>query len=143
MIYWQRLEVAASMPPYYVRGITRAGYSLELLTQANLGVRKSGTGELAPVLWQQGKYQKVINYCLRDVKLTFRLYNLHQKGLLYDPNNGSPLNSDFSEPRYQVKGFIRVLAYLCGARVKQKAETAWFTKAGANHYELFSQCLYP
>ena len=34
---------------------------------------KTGTGANAAILWQRGKYQEVIDYCLNDVKLTLDL----------------------------------------------------------------------
>lgn len=45
------------------------GYRLEDICQANFGVGKSGNGQNAAKLWQQGKYGQVSNYCLRDVWL--------------------------------------------------------------------------
>ncbi|MGL4502417.1 MAG: hypothetical protein ACRCU2_25360 [Planktothrix sp.] len=48
------IPVAAGMPPHYVKGVTRGSYSLEALAKTNLGVGKSGSGVLAPQLWQQG-----------------------------------------------------------------------------------------
>jgi hypothetical protein len=85
------IRKASGQPPHYVKGVTRQGYSLENLAQANLGIGKSGTGELAPVLWQQGRYEEVINYCLHDIKLTKRLYCLFLSKRLYDPTNGRRL----------------------------------------------------
>lgn len=46
------------------------GYRLEDICQANFGVGKSGNGQNAAKLWQQGKYGQIVNYCLRDVWLT-------------------------------------------------------------------------
>ncbi len=79
------IRVAAGMPPHYVKGVTRAGYNLERLAQLNLGEGKSGTGALAPELWQRGKRGAVIDYCLGDVNLTRKLYERRAK--LIDPTN--------------------------------------------------------
>lgn len=79
------VRVAAGMPPHYVKGVTRAGYNLERLAQVNLGYGKSGTGALAPELWQRGKRGSVISYCLGDVDLTRKLYERRAK--LIDPTN--------------------------------------------------------
>lgn len=86
------VRVASGQPPHYVPSITRGGYSLGALAQANLGVGKSGSGELAPKLWQQGKMGAVIDYCLRDVQLTKRLFDLAQADQLVDPTNGQRLS---------------------------------------------------
>lgn len=84
------IRVAAGMPPHYVKGITHDGYSLEAMAKTNLGVGKSGSGALAPQLWQQGQYGKVIDYCLGDVAITRKLYQCRSQ--LVDPTNGQPLS---------------------------------------------------
>ena len=65
-------------------------YSLGMIASAN-GAAKTGKGELAPQLWQEGKHQEVIDYCVNDVKLTVELLNLGLKGKLINPNNGEYL----------------------------------------------------
>lgn len=65
-------------------------YSLGKIGDAN-GFTKTGTGELAPVLWQQGRYEDVIRYCLNDVKITHELLLLGWAGELIDPNTGKKL----------------------------------------------------
>ena len=81
-----QVRIAAGMPPHFVRGVTRGGYSLGAIATANLDYTKTGSGELAPKLWQDGKRQQVIDYCLNDVKLLVDLYRLDQ---LVDPTDGS------------------------------------------------------
>lgn len=79
----QEVWWAAGMPRQYVYGITRAGYNLNKLAKANLGKSKSGEGSLAPVDWQQGKYWKVINYCVDDVLITKAIWQ--KRSRLKDP----------------------------------------------------------
>jgi DEAD/DEAH box helicase domain-containing protein len=62
-------------------------YSLGAIGEAN-GFPKTGSGALAPELWQQGKYQEVLDYCLNDVALTRHLFKLGLTGKLIDPNTG-------------------------------------------------------
>lgn len=83
------VRIASGQPPHYVRGRTRAGYSLKDLCRANLKRNKSGSGELAPQLWQDGQYEKVISYCLNDVSLLVALYE--KRSVLRDPNSGEIL----------------------------------------------------
>lgn len=83
------VRVAAGMPPHYVKGLTRGGYSLGALAEINLGEGKTGSGELAPMLWQDGQQKQVVDYCLNDVKLLVELYN--KKSCLKDPINLSLL----------------------------------------------------
>lgn len=65
-------------------------YSLQALAIAN-GDSKSGSGELAPMLWQMGKHQEVIDYCLQDIHVTRKILELGLAGELLDPNTGEKL----------------------------------------------------
>jgi hypothetical protein len=65
-------------------------YKLDAIVRAN-GMAKTGHGELAPMLWQQGKRQEVIDYCLNDVRITRSILELGLKGELKDPNTGKML----------------------------------------------------
>ena len=55
---------------------THGGYTLDAVSRANGGSPKSGSGALAPVLWQRGRHGEVINYCLSDVKMTKGLFDI-------------------------------------------------------------------
>jgi hypothetical protein len=63
-------------------------YKLDAIAKAN-GKAKTGEGALAPVLWQQGKRQQVIDYCINDVVITKAMLNLGLAGQLIDPNTGA------------------------------------------------------
>lgn len=80
---------AAGMPRTYTYGQTRAGYKLENLAQANLGRGKSGSGELAPELWQRGKEWEVARYLTDDILITKAIFQRRQR--LIDPTDGSIL----------------------------------------------------
>jgi DEAD/DEAH box helicase domain-containing protein len=60
-------------------------YKLDAIARVN-GMRKTGSGELAPKLWQQGRKQELVDYCLNDVAITHKILNLGIKGELIDPN---------------------------------------------------------
>ena len=47
---------------------------LDQIAEGTLGVRKSGQGMQATVWWKNGEKDKVIKYCLEDVKITKELY---------------------------------------------------------------------
>ena len=50
---------------------THGGYSLNAVVKANfVNIQKTGNGADAPLMWQDGKYQEVIDYCMNDVKIT-------------------------------------------------------------------------
>ena len=53
---------------------THAGYSLKQTCEANGLPPKTGDGGNAAIMWQRGKYQEVIDYCLNDIKITTELF---------------------------------------------------------------------
>lgn len=82
---------AVGLGPTFERQ-THGGFGLNALTQLNFGIGKVGTGAFAPVLWQQGKYGEVIDYCLDDVMLTKALLDkVMHYGVLTLPNNDYPV----------------------------------------------------
>lgn len=65
---------AAGLEQRFAR-TSHEGYGLDAMCEANFGIRKSGNGALAPILWQSGKIGEVIDYCLNDIRLTKRLFD--------------------------------------------------------------------
>lgn len=83
----EHVRLASGQPATYVRGVSRGGYSLDALCLASFEVGKSGHGALAPIWWQQGYRSRVVNYCLRDVRLTAALLSKWAfYGFLPDPS---------------------------------------------------------
>ncbi len=75
-------------PTSEYRSSTHGG-GLNDYARANLGVEKSASGELAPVMWRQGRFREVIEYCLLDVRITAALFNLIEtRGWLDNPKTG-------------------------------------------------------
>ena len=60
-------------------------YKLDAIAKAN-GYAKTGSGEIAPELWQMGKHQEVIDYCMNDVRITKELLLKFLGNTLVDPN---------------------------------------------------------
>ncbi len=85
----REVRIASGQPPDYRRGVTRGGYSLNRLAEANLGVSKTASGELAPILWQRDERGAVLDYALRDVQITKALFD--KRASLIDPTDGSTL----------------------------------------------------
>jgi DEAD/DEAH box helicase domain-containing protein len=65
---------------------------LQSLAEATLGASKSGDGLKAMEWWSQGLYEKVKEYCIKDVKLTRDLYD-------YALKNGGLKYKDFNQKR--------------------------------------------
>jgi DEAD/DEAH box helicase domain-containing protein len=71
---------------------THNGFGLDATAKANGLGGKTGTGALAPVMWQQGRATEVIDYCLRDVWITSRITAIIENGLsLFSPKSGEAL----------------------------------------------------
>jgi len=48
---------------------------LDTVAEATVGMNKTGAGADAMILWQNGEIDKLISYCINDVKLTKELYD--------------------------------------------------------------------
>ena len=66
---WRAIGI---QPPFVFP--THAGYSLKQTCEANGLPPKTGDGGNAALMWQRGKYQEVIDYCLNDIKITTELF---------------------------------------------------------------------
>lgn len=53
----------------------RRRIGLNAVAEATLGMKKSGDGIHATLWWRKGEKQKVVDYCLDDVRLTKTLYD--------------------------------------------------------------------
>jgi hypothetical protein len=97
---------------------TPKGFSYKLgFIGENNGVLKTEDGAMAPILWQRGERQRVIDYCRQDVFATARLLQLGLSGRLLDPNTGQylklrPLTEDGpdDDPSEAVEGEIQVVS---------------------------------
>lgn len=70
-----------------VHGSLGRRIKLDNIAQATLGKAKSGNGLEAIVWWRNGEKQKVIDYCIQDVKVTKEIYDYAlENGHLKYPN---------------------------------------------------------
>lgn len=58
-----------------VREVTGKKLPLNGIAEATLGISKSGHGLDAIAWWNAGEIQKIIDYCIQDVKVTESVYN--------------------------------------------------------------------
>jgi DEAD/DEAH box helicase domain-containing protein len=94
----EQIRIAAYGSPNWHDCPKGFSYSLDAITSAN-GFKKTGHGALAPQLWQEGKRQEVIDYCLNDCLITKEILLLGMNGLLKDPNTGNLLKLE--PPKYR------------------------------------------
>ncbi len=83
--------------------------SLDLLAEANLGVKKTGHGLDAIGWWKNGEKDKVKEYCKHDVKITKEIFDLIcRQGYLWIPQRNSPhmvkVALIFKEPEPKLQG---------------------------------------
>lgn len=64
------------------------GYGLEQLAILNKVGRKPNSGFYAPLMWQQGREQEVIDYCLHDVEMVRQVLYRAVEGKLVHPISG-------------------------------------------------------
>jgi hypothetical protein len=86
----EEVRIAAGFQSHFQSVPKGYSYKLDAIAQAN-GMAKTGHGALAPVLWQQGKQQDVIDYCKTDIAITSAMLDLGLAGELIDPNTGNKL----------------------------------------------------
>lgn len=87
----REVRIAAYGTPEWADQPKGSNYSLAAITAAN-GAKKTGHGATAPELWQAGKRQEVIDYCINDCLITRQMLELFLRGQLIDPNTGSFLS---------------------------------------------------
>lgn len=81
--------IAVGVGPEWKGPKTHGGYGLDAICEATLGEKKSGHGASAPLQWQRGEIGAVIDYCLMDVRLTKKLFDLVLAGKsIVDPKTG-------------------------------------------------------
>jgi hypothetical protein len=87
----REIWIAAGLPPTFDHK-THGGFGLDAVCEKNFGTKKTGSGALAPVLWQHGQKGQVIDYCLNDIRLTKQLFDdvLQEKNII-NPKSGLPL----------------------------------------------------
>lgn len=80
--------VAAGLGPKFVYP-THIGFGLDATLSINLpGFKKSGNGAHAPILYQKKRFGELHGYCLDDVQLEKKLFDIILRdGQLKDPRN--------------------------------------------------------
>ena len=78
---------------------------LDHVASATLGESKSGNGLESIVWWRNGDIQKVVDYCIQDVKVTKDVYNYAMKNQkLKYPKGNDILDFDIDTSDWEEKG---------------------------------------
>ena len=90
-IFQMVLDAADMQDVAYWKLEPRRVYNLAAITAAN-DLVKTLSGEQAPIEWQRGNKQLVIDYCRNDVRIEALTLKLLLEGELIDPNTGEKLH---------------------------------------------------
>ncbi|WP_294966859.1 ribonuclease H-like domain-containing protein [Sulfurimonas sp.] len=103
------LEIAREVNPTDKPTPSFRGCGLKACCQANFDdIDKNGDGALAPLLWQQKQYGKVVDYCLNDVKMTKALLDKVMNESICSPKDGSELKIEIFQEMKQYKTYKRI-----------------------------------
>ena len=58
-----------------IRNVLGRRIKLDTIAEATLGIKKGGHGLEAVTWWKNGEIEKIIKYCIEDVKITKNLYD--------------------------------------------------------------------
>jgi DEAD/DEAH box helicase domain-containing protein len=53
---------------------THGGYKLDDVAFETIGMRKTANGALAPIMFQEGKFAELVDYCIEDVRIEKTLF---------------------------------------------------------------------
>lgn len=88
----RELWISDGLNPDAFNPSTHGGYGLDRCVEVNFGLRKTGNGALAPVWFQRGLIGRLHDYCLADVWLEKKLFDLviADKPVI-NPKSGQPV----------------------------------------------------
>lgn len=83
---------ASGLSPKFNR-LTHSGFGLDAVAKANGEVvGKTGDGAMAPIWFQRGEFEKLVDYCKQDVALTKTILDKIMDGGIVHPRTGKLLN---------------------------------------------------
>lgn len=86
----EEIRIAAGFKANFQSVPRGYSYSLDAISKAN-GFAKTGDSKEAPLLWQRGEKQRVIDCAMVDCDVTSAILDLGLAGQLIDPNTGNKL----------------------------------------------------
>lgn len=70
----RQIWIALKLNPDKFDPSTHGGYKLDDVAYETIGLRKTGDGAKAPVLFQEGRFAELCDYCVQDVKIERELF---------------------------------------------------------------------
>lgn len=88
----RRIWISLGLDPDTFDYTTHGGFSLDAVAGATINSKKIGHGASAPVWYQEGKIQRVANYCADDVAIERDLADfIDRYGYVINPKTGKKL----------------------------------------------------
>jgi hypothetical protein len=82
---------AIGVDPDHFQPHSHGGYKLDDVAFETIRMKKSGHGELAPKLYQEGRMAELIDYCIEDVRIEKSLFE-HVMRTGYVVRKGKPIH---------------------------------------------------
>ena len=70
----REIWLALGLNPDVFNPASHGGYKLDDVALDTIGMRKTANGSLAPVMFQEGKYAELVDYCVEDVRIEKTLF---------------------------------------------------------------------
>jgi DEAD/DEAH box helicase domain-containing protein len=92
----REIWISIGVDPDRFQPSSHGGYKLDDVAFETIGLRKSGDGAHAPILYQQGKIAELIDYCVQDVRIEKELFEFIVK-FGYVLRNGRKIKIQFTK----------------------------------------------
>lgn len=70
----REIWLAKGLNPNRFEPSTHGGYKLDDVAYETIGMRKTANGALAPIMFQEGRYAELVDYCIEDVRIEKTLF---------------------------------------------------------------------
>lgn len=70
----REIWLAKGLNPNIFKPETHGGYKLEDVAFDTIQMRKTSNGALAPIMFQEGRFAELVDYCLEDVRIERTLF---------------------------------------------------------------------
>lgn len=70
----REIWISKGLNPDVFNPRTHGGYKLDDVAADTIQMRKSANGELAPIMYQDGRFAELFDYCLEDVRIERTLF---------------------------------------------------------------------
>lgn len=92
----REIWLSLGLNPNIFKPETHGGYKLDDVAFETIGMRKSGDGAKAPVLYQEGRFAELVDYCIEDVRIERTLFEFAAR-YGYVVRNGRKIEVEFKQ----------------------------------------------